>query len=141
MISTEQSQILSIFYKHNKIEIDSLPDYRLDRYTESFKSLVKQAFLKETDHMPLTNEFGIYPTTITITSAGKAAYENFLSFIKQEERESEALTIAKEANAIAEKSNKKATHSNIISWIAIGVSFLATAASIVVPILIKIYLP
>ena len=40
---------------------------------------------------------------------------------------------------LAEEANKKSAHANLISWIAIGVSLLATIASIVVPILIKIY--
>lgn len=56
-------------------------------------------------------------------------YENFM---KDENRKDKTVKLAEEAN-------KKSAHANLISWIAIGVSLLATIASIVVPILIKIY--
>ena len=48
---------------------------------------------------------------------------------KQDNRESQSLNLAEEANSIAAKANSISRQSNVIAWVALAVSFLGLLMS------------
>ncbi|AWW06105.1 MAG: hypothetical protein [Caudoviricetes sp.] len=65
-----------------------------------------------------------------ITILGRRAYEECVNFLDEERRKAATLQIAREAN-------KKASHANFISCIAIVVSVLSVIASVLISVFIK----
>lgn len=53
----------------------------------------------------------------------------------QTTREDEALKLSAEANSIAREGNLIASHSNIASWVAVGISVLALVVAIVTAVI------
>lgn len=119
MINNEQYLLLKEIY--NKNEVIAIVDN-----INILMSLSKQGYC---DHLTIDAVHHFYKNGNTLSAI--LEYENF---VKEENRKDKSIEIA-------ENANKKATHSNIISWISIGVALLGVIASIVVPIVIKIYFP
>lgn len=140
-LSKEQAEILSIFYEKGKIEIDSLDSYKIDIESDSYKDLKEKKFLIGEDYMSYEDAIGIYPTSVKITSIGKAAYEKYCTQLESHQREKETLNVAKEANRLSEEANeiskqaiKKSKTANIISIIACAVSLLSILAAVLIGI-------
>lgn len=63
-----------------------------------------------------------------ITLKGERAYEEYKNFLESEARKTETLAVAKEANDIAKKANKK---SSVANWIAIAAAIFSLGMLIV----------
>lgn len=117
MINHEQYLLLKEIYE--KGETIAL----VDNY-DLLCALAKQGYCT---HTPIDAIHHFYKNSNTLSAI--IEYENF---IKDESRKDKTVQLAEEAN-------KKAKHANIISWFAFGAALIAAVASIVVPIVIKVY--
>lgn len=72
-----------------------------------------------------------------VTQKGKMELELFENNREQLRIANEANKIAEEANQLSKEQNRKSAHSNLIGWIAIGLSALSIIADIILAIFIS----
>lgn len=77
------------------------------------------------------NQKTIFYHGFNVTPKGNRAYEEYLNFLKAEDRETETLNLAKEANEISKIANKRAHNANVVSIIALIGSLLISIIGII----------
>lgn len=145
-LSKEQICILEVFYQENEIDTNLLSTFDINEKSNAFINLKKEGYLIDGKTAPYQGRgiIGCYAVSYQISEKGKAAYDRYCASIRSEQRESETLKLAKEANDIAKESNdiskeanKKSDKSNRIalgSLIAAIISVVVAVVAIVVSI-------
>lgn len=124
MISKSEFDVLTML-KQNP-QIDEI------KYHNQLKTLFNDKLIEY--NITGENQKTIFYHGFNVTSKGNRAYEEYLIFLKSEDRETETLNLAKEANEISKTASKRAHNANVVSIIALIVSSIISITALLLSV-------